>query len=139
MKGRKGFTLIELLAVIVILAVIALIATPLILNVIETAKKGAAEQSANGYIKAVEDHIAIKMLEDSTYTVPESFTDTTVAVKGDKPTAVSLTIKDGVVTSGTITVSGYTVEVANGVAKKGATKVASKSDEESTDSSTSGD
>ena len=35
--NRKGFTLVELLAVIVILAIIALIATPTILGVIEKA------------------------------------------------------------------------------------------------------
>ena len=40
MKNNKGFTLIELLAVIVILAIIALIATPMILGVIDTAKQG---------------------------------------------------------------------------------------------------
>ena len=40
---RKGFTLIELLAVIVILAVIALIATPIILNMINDAKKRASK------------------------------------------------------------------------------------------------
>ncbi len=124
MKSRKGFTLIELLAVIVILAVIALIATPLILNVIETAKKGAAEQSANGYIKALEDHIAIQMLENATYTVPETYTGTDVSVKGDKPTAVSLTLENGIVTKGTITVSGYKVTIENGVAKKGSTEAA---------------
>lgn len=43
---NKGFTLIELLAVIVILAIIALIATPVILGIIEDARKGAAERSA---------------------------------------------------------------------------------------------
>ena len=47
---KNGFTLIELLAVIVILAVIALIATPTILGVIDNAKKGAAKSSALGYI-----------------------------------------------------------------------------------------
>ena len=64
MKSNKGFTLIELLAVIVILAIIALIATPTILGVIETARKGSAEQSALGYIDAVEKQVAIDMLED---------------------------------------------------------------------------
>ena len=54
MNDKKGFTLIELLAVIVILAVIALIATPLIINVIDEARKGAAEDSMNHYIDAVE-------------------------------------------------------------------------------------
>ena len=36
---EKGFTLIELLAVIVILAIIALIATPIVLNKSEDSKK----------------------------------------------------------------------------------------------------
>ena len=39
---KKGFTLIELLAVIIILAIIALIATPIILNVIEDARKSVS-------------------------------------------------------------------------------------------------
>ena len=38
-KSKKGFTLIELLAVIVILAIIALIATPIILGIVEDARK----------------------------------------------------------------------------------------------------
>ena len=44
---KKGFTLIELLAVIIILAIIALIATPIILNVIDDAKKSAGLSEAN--------------------------------------------------------------------------------------------
>ena len=51
MKEKKGFTLIELLAVIVILAIIALIATPIVLSLIEKARKGAAEDSAYGIRK----------------------------------------------------------------------------------------
>ena len=43
---NKGFTLIELLAVIVILAIIALIATPIILGIINDSRKSAAEESA---------------------------------------------------------------------------------------------
>ena len=58
---KKGFTLVELLAVIVILAIIALIATPIILGVIETSKKGASENSALGYLDAVEKQIARKI------------------------------------------------------------------------------
>ena len=52
--NKKGFTLIELLAVIVILAVIALIATPVILGIIEKSRKGAFEQSINGIIRSAE-------------------------------------------------------------------------------------
>ena len=50
----SGFTLIELLAVIVILALISLIAIPLIMNVIESSRKGAYTESLRNLIKAVE-------------------------------------------------------------------------------------
>ena len=53
--NKKGFTLIELLAVIVILAVIALIATPVIMNAISNAKQGAWKDAAYGIIKATEN------------------------------------------------------------------------------------
>lgn len=52
-NNSKGFTLIELLAVIVILAIIALITTPIILNVIEDSRKNAAVDKAHGTIDAV--------------------------------------------------------------------------------------
>ena len=47
---KKGFTLIELLAVIVILAIIALIITPIISNVIDASRKAAFKESVNGII-----------------------------------------------------------------------------------------
>ena len=50
-KNKYGFTLIELLAVIVVLAIIALIATPIVMNTIKNAKKGSAERTADNYIK----------------------------------------------------------------------------------------
>lgn len=114
MKSNKGFTLIELLAVIVILAIIALIATPLILNVINDAKEGAAQSSAYSYISAVETEIAQKMLTDATYNVPTVYTDINARVKGEKPSAVDLSLSDGVITSGTITISGYTATIVDG-------------------------
>ncbi len=53
---KKGFTLIELLAVIIILAVIALIATPIVLDVVNSAKESAAESSAKGFADAARLH-----------------------------------------------------------------------------------
>ncbi len=41
----RGFTLIELLAVIVVLAIISLIATPIIMGIIEESQKGTIERS----------------------------------------------------------------------------------------------
>ena len=57
---KRGFTLIELLAVIIILAVIALVAVPVILNVIDNAKKGALKDSVYNLTKAAENYIALE-------------------------------------------------------------------------------
>jgi type IV pilus assembly protein PilA len=53
-RNNKGFTLIELLAVIVVLAVIALIATPIILGIINDARESANARSVEDYAKAIE-------------------------------------------------------------------------------------
>ena len=51
---KRGFTLIELLAVIVVLAIIALIATPIVMNTIKSSKKGATIESVRNMIHAAE-------------------------------------------------------------------------------------
>ena len=72
---KKGFTLIELLAVIVILAIIALIATPIVLDIIEDSKNSSIKRSAELYLDAVEQAIATSVmnggLEDGTYIVDD--------------------------------------------------------------------
>ena len=130
--NSKGFTLIELLAVIVILAVIALIATPLIMGVIDDARKGSAKNGAYGYVKAVENTIATEMIKDTT--ISPNATQATVGVikftprkndgssgtekeanvnyKGTKPASQSLKIVNGTVGCGsTITISGYSFKM----------------------------
>ena len=54
MRDTKGFTLVELLAVIVILAIVALITTPAILNVINNSRLEGAKDKAWGTIKSVQ-------------------------------------------------------------------------------------
>ena len=72
---KKGFTLIELLAVIVILAIIALIATPIILGIINDAKEDSNKRSIENYAHAVELAVARfatgngGMIYDGTYTI----------------------------------------------------------------------
>ena len=61
---KNGFTLIELLAVIVILAIIALIATPIVLDIINDAKNSATLRSADFYLEGVEQSISISTIKD---------------------------------------------------------------------------
>ena len=113
---KKGFTLIELLAVIVVLAIIALIATPIVMNTIKSAKKGAAERSAENYIDALETVVATKRLDgnilEGEYLVQsdgnlcptsgcgENDKDKVVVeVNGNKPIRGTIVVKDGQVTT----------------------------------------
>ena len=129
MKQKNGFTLIELLAVIVILAIIALIATPMILGVIDSAKKGAAESSAYGYIEAIENSTLQNMVEshdatlvDGTYKISntgktlttgtaQNTVTITVNFKGDNPKgdADEVVVAGGKITSAKLTINGFTV------------------------------
>lgn len=60
---KKGFTLIELLAVIVILAIVALIATPLILNVIDDAKEAVYHDNEQMMEKAAQTYLILNETE----------------------------------------------------------------------------
>ena len=87
-QKKKGFTLIELLAVIVILAVIALIATPLIMNVINDARKNSFKDSAYGITKAVELRVMQEMQNPDGPNPPYKVdvTGTAIDYSGDRPT-----------------------------------------------------
>lgn len=139
-QNKKGFTLIELLAVIVILAIIALIATPIILNMINDAKKSAAKDSAYGYIDAVEKYITLASMGKDINTaydpknLPVNYDNATgatctigsgsdcsallsaVKIKGSAPESGSFTLKNGQVDSASLEFNGITVTYANGTA-----------------------
>ena len=141
MKNTKGFTLIELLAVIVILAIIALIATPMILGVIDSAKKGASESSAYGYVDAVEKSTLKNMLAnaseakivDDTYTISDAGKTLTgtkevgtpaapvvikVDFKGKNPENGGKVVVDGgEIKLAQLTINGYKVEYDGKTAK----------------------
>ena len=103
---KKGFTLIELLAVIVILAIIALIATPIVLNIIKDTKESATLRSADFYLDAVEFAVANARLNNDpmtngVYEINEEgnlVKDEKVyeiEMEGEKPRAGTITIESG--------------------------------------------
>ena len=127
-KNKHGFTLIELLAVIVVLAIIALIATPIVMKTIKNAKKGAAERSADSYIKQVETTVATERLEgnvlEGEYTIQSDGDICPVAgctidgkdkkvkieVSGNKPKSGTIKIESGQVTlTSTMDIGGCNV------------------------------
>ena len=113
-ENTKGFTLIELLAVIVILAIIALIATPIVLNLIDQARRGAAESDAYAYVKAFETGVATKMLDDKSINLNNNDTCTTA---GKTVTCTDSTMTDS--TSGSSTALVVTAEVKGATPKSG--------------------
>ena len=95
---NKGFTLIELLAVIVILAIIALIATPVILGIINDARSSAKDRTAELIVNAVE--LAYQ---------------TKYATKGTEPTLDEVTEQLGKNGINNATISGAKVTSNDGV------------------------
>lgn len=124
MKKKNGFTLIELLAVIVILAIIALIATPIVLNLINKAREGAAKDSAYGVRKAAQLYYQTLLLDNSdelesdvTITfnngVATSSVDLEFNINGTKPSGGSITISKYGEISGDIAINGFGCEINN--------------------------
>ena len=87
----KGFTLIELLAVIVILAIIALIATPIILGIITDTRNNAKKRSAELVYKGVEYAYTQTLLTTAT---GNNFTLTDINDKLRIENVISTTIND---------------------------------------------
>ena len=116
MKKKNGFTLIELLAIIVILAIIAVITVPIILNIIENSRKGAASDSAYGYKDAVNKWYVSKLQDDNNYRLNGNYNvsdgkldNIDIPVSGDKPTNGTLTYSNNVLTGGCLTIGEYKV------------------------------
>jgi len=122
MKNKNGFTLIELLAIIVILAIIAVITVPIILNIIENSKKGAASDSAYGFKDAVNKAYVTKLsgdsdynITDNTYTVEELKTQIDLSLSGKEPETNSwVKIEKNSVSAACLQYDEYKVELIDG-------------------------
>ncbi len=98
--NKKGFTLIELLAVIVILAIIALITTPIVINVIQSAKENAFKDTAYSLVSAAGTYQAERQAsnEDTTLYINYQTSDDSVkellSTSGTLPDAGELQIDE---------------------------------------------
>ncbi len=115
---KKGFTLIELLAVIVILAIIALIATPIIINIIEDSRKSSITESARLYISGLQNRILTENMTGEFNPSACNIINSNLScdgesldyqVNGQKPTSGIINFNNGSVTSYTLNIGGYTV------------------------------
>ena len=118
MNRNKGFTLIELLSVIVVLAIIALIAAPFILDMIEIAKKGSAKASGYGMIEAAKLYYTTNILNGG-YSggvfVFEEDQENELKVSGTRPSEGRLEIDlDGNI-KGNLVYGKYTFYICNGI------------------------
>ena len=116
---KKGFTLIELLAVIIILAIVALIATPIILNVVDDARQSAARSEASMIVSGVNNYCATASMKNQLDGTEDICADADGVTKEEVATMVNLgnaTVTSitynptsGAVTELTIKSNSYTV------------------------------
>lgn len=113
---KKGFTLIELLAVIIILAIIALIATPIVLDIVDDAKKSTAKTEAKMIVDAVNLNCAlydskVQMGTLETNPCADGVSDTEIKgmVDSGNYTSATITYENSKVTAATIESNGFTV------------------------------
>ena len=113
---KRGFTLIELIAVLVIMAILALIVTPLVMNIIRKAKLAADKRSIDAYGRSIELAIAGYLLDTGTF--PTSVEQLTIEYSGNKVecSTTQLNTDSSVYLTG-CTVGGRTVDYAYGTDK----------------------
>ena len=113
MKKRKAFTLIELVSVLVILAILALIVTPLVLNIIRKARIAADKRSIDAYGRSIELAIADYLLENGTF--PTSIDELTIEYSGDRVMCAQAKLKsDSSIYLASCTVNNRTVDYTYG-------------------------
>ena len=154
-KKKNAFTLIELLAIIVILAIIAVITVPIILDIIDNSRKGAATASAYGYKDAINNYYLTKLSDntnwnelDGTYGInsngnlKKSEIETyNINVSGEHPTDGYIVIQNKKI-SGCLVYGEYSVTINNEVVtdtNKGNCKFAIQDDATTTGELTIGD
>ena len=108
-KKFRGFTLIELIAVLVIMAIIALIVTPLVMSIIRKARISADKRSVDAYGRSIELAIAGYLLDTGKF--PTEVSQLTIEYSGSQVVCSTTQINtDSSVYLAGCTVAGRNVE-----------------------------
>ena len=113
---KKGFTLIELMGVLILLAIISLIAVPVVLNLINDSREEAKKRSLDNYIHAV--NLAISSYNSKLE--HEEIDDMTCNIQSDgnldcNGTIINVNVKNTKPASGIIVIKDYEVSDYYGV------------------------
>ena len=92
--NKKGFTLIEVLAVLLILSVIALITTPIIINVIKDSKEKAFINDANSLVESIRTYQANNQYESVIVDYTNNINTDKLELDGDLPDAGQISIDE---------------------------------------------
>ncbi len=93
-RRKRGFTLIELIAVLVIMAILALIVTPLVMNIIRKAKISARKRSVDAYGRSVELAIASYLLDTGTFPTNEQLPNLKIEYSGSNVVCNVMAMKE---------------------------------------------
>jgi len=102
-KKFRGFTLIELVAVLVIMAIIALIVTPLVMSIIRKARISADKRSVDAYGRSIELAIAGYLLDTGKF--PTEVSQLTIEYSGNQVVCTTTQIN----TDSSVYLAGCTV------------------------------
>ena len=105
---KNGFTLIELLAVIVILAIIALIATPIVLSIIDDTKQSSMLRSAEMYLTGVEHSVMKENMNKGGNFRPNECSTVNGSIECDGKPAIAVEV------DGEVPKDGSTIKFENG-------------------------
>ena len=101
---KNAFTLIELIATLVIMAIIALIVTPLVMNIIRSARTSADKRSIDAYGRSIELAIAGYLLDNGKF--PTEVSQLTIEYSGNQVVCETTQIN----TDSSVYLAGCTVD-----------------------------
>ena len=102
-KSKKGFTLIELIGLLVIMAMLALIVTPLVMNIIRKARVAVDKRSIDAYGRSIKLAIVSYLLENGEF--PTSIDQLTIKYSGSEVDCETIQINP----DSSVYLSGYKV------------------------------